>query len=128
MSRQPSVTEMRLNNTIACLTPTLALLDELSDTFGTPFVPAISHTTLSLISAVQNVKRNKVDCIQLLENVYQLLCAIINLHIKSEIKGNLDPATLDHVGKFTETLHKIHTFVEAQQDGSKIMRFFRHIE
>ncbi|KAJ7447013.1 hypothetical protein FB451DRAFT_1536773 [Mycena latifolia] len=137
MSRQPSVTEIRLNNIIACLNPTLALLDELSDTFGTPFVPAITNTTLSLISAVQlffctdmrqNVKRNKDDCIQLLENVYQLLYAIINLHIKSETKGSLDPATLDHVGKFTETLHKIHTSVEAQQDGSKIMRFFRQIE
>ncbi|KAJ7482452.1 hypothetical protein FB451DRAFT_1441711 [Mycena latifolia] len=128
MSRQPRVTEIRLNNIIACLTPALALLDELSDTFGTPFVPAISNTTLSLISAVQNVKRNKDDCVQLLENVYQLLCAIINLHIKSETKGSLDPATLDHVGKFTETLHKIHTFVEAQQDGSRIMHFFRQIE
>ncbi|KAJ7495086.1 hypothetical protein FB451DRAFT_1163820 [Mycena latifolia] len=128
MSRQPTITDIRLNNTIACLTPTLALLDELSDTFGTPFVPAISNTTLSLISAVQNVKRNKDDCIQLLENVYQLLCAIINLHIKSEIKGSLDPTALDHVGKFTETLHKIHTFVEAQQDRSKIMHFFRQTE
>ncbi|KAJ7434992.1 hypothetical protein FB451DRAFT_1194934 [Mycena latifolia] len=121
MSRQPSVTEIRLNNIIACLTPTLALLNELSDTFGTPFVPAISNTTVSLISAVQNVKRNKDDCIQLLENVYQLLYAIINLHIMSETKGSLEPATLDHVGKFTE-------FVEAQQDGSKIMHFFRQIE
>ncbi|KAJ7434997.1 hypothetical protein FB451DRAFT_1465774 [Mycena latifolia] len=128
MSRQPSVTEIRLNNIIACLTPTLALLNELSDTFGTPFVPAISNTTISLISAVQNIKRNKDDCVQLLENVYQLLNAIINLHIKSETKGSLDPATLDHVGKFTETLHKIHTFVEAQQDRNKILHFFRQIE
>ncbi|KAJ7440871.1 hypothetical protein FB451DRAFT_1442779 [Mycena latifolia] len=131
MSRQPSVTEIRLNNIISCLTPTLALLDELGDTFGTPFVPAISNTTLSLISALQNVKRNKDDCIQLLENVYQLLYVIINLHIKSETKGSLDPATLDHVGKFTDglrTLHKIHTFVEAQQDRRKIMHFFRQIE
>ncbi|KAJ7435001.1 hypothetical protein FB451DRAFT_1465777 [Mycena latifolia] len=131
MSRQSTITDIRLNNTIACLTPTLALLDELSDTFGTPFVPAISNTTLSLIRAVQDVKRSKDDCIQLLENVYQLLCAIISLHIKSETKGSLDPAMLDHVGKFTDllrTLHKIHTFVEAQQDGSKIMRFFHQIE
>ncbi|KAJ7462867.1 hypothetical protein FB451DRAFT_1494899 [Mycena latifolia] len=131
MSRQSTITDIRLNNTIACLIPTLALLDELSDTSGTPFVPAISNTTLSLIRAVQDVKRNKDDCIQLLENVYQLLSAIISLHIKSETKGSLDPATLDHVGKFTDllrTLHKIHTFVEAQQDGSKIMRFFRQIE
>ncbi|KAJ7460280.1 hypothetical protein FB451DRAFT_1181950 [Mycena latifolia] len=128
MSRRCSVAEIRLSNTIACLTPAIAPLNELSDSFGTPFVPAISNTTLSLITAVQSVKKNKDDCIQLLENVYQLLCAIVNLHIKSETKGNLPPATLGHVGKFTETLHKIHTFVEAQQDGSKIKSFFHQTE
>ncbi|KAJ7452318.1 hypothetical protein FB451DRAFT_1374162 [Mycena latifolia] len=128
MSPQPTVTDIRLNNTITCLAPVITLLNELSDAFGTPFVPAISNTTLSLITAVQNVKKNKEDCIKLLENVYQLLCAIINLHIKSETKGNLPPATLDHVGKFMETLHKIHTFVEAQQDGNKIKSFFHQTE
>ncbi|KAJ7455047.1 hypothetical protein FB451DRAFT_1516637, partial [Mycena latifolia] len=128
MSRKPTVSDIRLNNTITYLTPVVALLNELSDTFGTPFVPAISTTTLSLITMVQNVKKNKDDCIQLLENVYQLLCAIVNVHIKSETKGNLPPATLVHVGKFMETLHKIHTFVEAQQDGSKIKSFFRQTE
>ncbi|KAJ7482425.1 hypothetical protein FB451DRAFT_1441677 [Mycena latifolia] len=128
MSPQPTVTDIRLNNTITCLAPVITLLNELSDAFGTPFVPAISNTTLSLITAVQNVKKNREDCIQLLENVYQLLCAIVNLHIKSETKGNLPPATLDHVGKFMETLHKIHTFVEAQQDRSKIKPFFRQTQ
>ncbi|KAJ7482712.1 hypothetical protein FB451DRAFT_1442334 [Mycena latifolia] len=108
MSRQPPTADIRLNNTIACLNPAVALLNELSDAFGTPFLPAISNTTLSLITAVQNVKKNKEDCIQLLENVYQLLCTIVNLHIK--------------------TLHKIHAFVEAQQDGSKIKDFFRQTE
>ncbi|KAJ7445458.1 hypothetical protein FB451DRAFT_1412733 [Mycena latifolia] len=102
MSPQPTVTEIRLNNTITCLAPVITLLNELSDAFGTPFVPAISNTTLSLITAVQDVKKNKEDRIQLLENVYQLLCAIVNLHIKSETKGNLPPVTLDHVGKFME--------------------------
>ncbi|KAJ7487149.1 hypothetical protein FB451DRAFT_1535652 [Mycena latifolia] len=130
MSPQPTVTEIRLNNTITCLTPVITLLNELSDAFDTPFVPAISKTTLSLITAVQlaNVKKNQEDCIQLLENVYQLLCAIVNLHTESETMGNLPPATLDHVGKFTETLHKIHTFVEVQQDRSKIKSFFRQTE
>ncbi|KAJ7472532.1 hypothetical protein FB451DRAFT_1469264 [Mycena latifolia] len=128
MSHKPTVTDIRLNSTITYLTPVVALLNELSDTFGTPFVPAISTTTLSLITMVQNVKKNKDNCIQLLENIYQLLCAIVNLHIKSETKGNLSLATLHHVGKFTETLHKVHTFVEAQQDGSKIKYFFRQME
>ncbi|KAJ7462859.1 hypothetical protein FB451DRAFT_1494894 [Mycena latifolia] len=128
MSPRPTVTDIRLKNTITCLTPVVTLLDELSDAFGTPFVPAISNTSLSLITAVQNVKKNREDCIQLLENAYPVLCVIVNLHIKSETKGNLPPVALDHVGKFMETLHKIHTFVEAQQDGSKIKSFFRQTE
>ncbi|KAJ7466315.1 hypothetical protein FB451DRAFT_1485055, partial [Mycena latifolia] len=125
MSRQLSVAEIHLTNTIACLTPAVPLLNQLSDAFGTPFMPTISDTILSFITTVQNVKKNKEDCIKLLENVYQLLCGIINLHLKSEAKGNLPPATLKHVGKFTETLHKVHAFVEAQQDGNKIKSFFR---
>ncbi|KAJ7466390.1 hypothetical protein FB451DRAFT_1485262 [Mycena latifolia] len=128
MSRRTTLADIRLDNTIAYLTPVIALLNDLTDAFGTPFVPAISNTTLSLITAIQHVKKNKEDCIQLLEDVYRLLCAIVNLHLKSETKGNLPPATLIHIGKFTETLHKIHAFVEAQQDGSKFKYFFRQNE
>ncbi|KAJ7448589.1 hypothetical protein FB451DRAFT_1288975 [Mycena latifolia] len=115
MSHQPTVTEIRLHNTIACLTPAIALLNELSDNFGTAFVPVISTTTLSLMSAVQNVKKNKEECVQLMENVYQLLCAIVNLYIK-EIHEYDFPFV---------TLHKIHAFVEAQQVGSRLKHFFR---
>ncbi|KAF8144503.1 hypothetical protein K438DRAFT_1782785 [Mycena galopus ATCC 62051] len=35
---------------------------------------------------------------------------------------------LDNIGKFVETLHKIYTFVEAQQQGNKIMKFFHNHE
>ncbi|KAJ7495248.1 hypothetical protein FB451DRAFT_1121754 [Mycena latifolia] len=31
---------------------------------------------------------------------------------------------LDNLGKFTETLHRIHTFIEAEQEKSKIKHFF----
>ncbi|KAJ7910087.1 hypothetical protein B0H13DRAFT_1877134 [Mycena leptocephala] len=39
--------------------------------------------------------------------------------------GELPPSVLTHIAKFTETLHKIHTFVEAQQNGSRVKKFFR---
>ncbi|KAJ6473961.1 P-loop containing nucleoside triphosphate hydrolase protein, partial [Mycena vitilis] len=32
---------------------------------------------------------------------------------------------MDQIGKFTQTLHKVHSFVEAQQKGSKIKRLLR---
>ncbi|KAJ7142538.1 hypothetical protein C8R44DRAFT_924127 [Mycena epipterygia] len=123
----PTATQIRVKSIVACLAPTLTLLNELRD-FGIPFIPAMSSTTLSLITALQNVKRNKEECIQLMENIHGILYAIINLHIQSEATGILPPAMLDHVGSFAETLHKIHTFLEAQQDGNKIKFFFRQNE
>ncbi|KAJ7098271.1 P-loop containing nucleoside triphosphate hydrolase protein, partial [Mycena epipterygia] len=74
------------------------------------------------------MKRNKEECVQLMENIHKLLYAIANLHIKSETTGTLLPETLGHIGRFTETLLKIQTFAEAQQDGSKIKQFFRQSE
>ncbi|KAJ7834958.1 P-loop containing nucleoside triphosphate hydrolase protein [Mycena olivaceomarginata] len=40
----------------------------------------------------------------------------------------MPPEVLNHVGKFTEILHKIYVFVEAQQKGNKMKNFFRQGE
>jgi hypothetical protein len=53
MPRQPTVTETRLNNTLASLAYTLPLLKELNDAFGPPFVQTISNTIEALISMAQ---------------------------------------------------------------------------
>ncbi|KAJ7241304.1 hypothetical protein B0H12DRAFT_1133646 [Mycena haematopus] len=65
---------------------------------------------------------------QLMETLPQVLYAIIDLHIKSGALEFLPPAMLDYIGGFTETLHKIHTYIQAQQDGNKIKNFFRQAE
>ncbi|KAJ7143972.1 hypothetical protein C8R44DRAFT_724969 [Mycena epipterygia] len=128
MPHQATVTEIRLNNIISCLTPTVNLLNEVNTAFSTPFIHAISNTTLSLITAVQSVKRNRDECTCLMENIHEILYAIINLLVKSQTAGSLPPAILDRIGNFTETLHKIHIFIEGQQSGNKIKHFFRQSE
>ncbi|KAJ7705666.1 hypothetical protein B0H14DRAFT_3172948 [Mycena olivaceomarginata] len=119
MPRQATVTETRLNHTITSLISTLPLLKELNDAFGPPFVQTISNTIETLISMAQNVKHNKEECVWLMENINQVLYAIINLHLKSETFGSLPPATVDNIGKFAE-------FLEVQQGGSKIKHLFRN--
>jgi hypothetical protein len=74
-----------------------------------------------------------------------LLDAIVILHITSDADGELPIKVLDHVGKFTEyfscpfviyhtltkgirILHKIYTFVEAQQKGNRVKSFFHQGE
>ncbi|KAJ6472986.1 hypothetical protein C8R45DRAFT_874227, partial [Mycena sanguinolenta] len=60
-----------------------------------------------------------------MENIHGIIYAIVNAHLQSDPPGCLPPAMLERVGNFTETLHKIWTFVQAQQENSKIKYFFR---
>ncbi|KAJ7822898.1 hypothetical protein B0H14DRAFT_3146200, partial [Mycena olivaceomarginata] len=128
MPRQSTVTEIRLKNIKGCLTPALTLLKELNDAFAPPFIRPIANTIESLLDMVQNVKRNKDECAQLMENIHPVLYAIINLHLKAETVESLSPEMLDNIGKFMETLHKIYTFLEGQQDGNRFKYLFRNNE
>ncbi|KAJ7681536.1 hypothetical protein B0H14DRAFT_3678208 [Mycena olivaceomarginata] len=130
----PTVTQNRLDNVVICLTMTTNSLQIIADSMKTPFLGAIINTT-------QAVLKN----IQLLEQIHKLLDAIMILHIKSDAGGEMPVKVLDHVGKFTEycpcpleihytltteirILHKIYTFVEAQQKGNRVKSFFRQGE
>ncbi|KAJ7828599.1 hypothetical protein B0H13DRAFT_2289955 [Mycena leptocephala] len=99
-----------------------------NDNLNAPFLGAICNTTQSLLKNVQSVKQNKDDCTKLMEQTVDLLNAIIAVHITSDACAELPPSVLHDIGKFTSTLHKIHTFVEAQQTGSTLKRIFRQAE
>ncbi|KAJ7845093.1 hypothetical protein B0H13DRAFT_1908531 [Mycena leptocephala] len=139
MSPPPSPTHIRLNNIVTYLTLTANTVEILATTLATPFLEAISNTTQSLLKHVQImtanlsqlsqiIKQNKKICTELLEQTYKLLKAVLMVHVELETGGQLPPSVLNHMGKFTETLHKIHTFVEAQQNGSKVKNFFHQGE
>ncbi|KAJ7042195.1 P-loop containing nucleoside triphosphate hydrolase protein [Mycena alexandri] len=128
MPRQPTVNKVRLNNISKCVAITASSLDVLVDTLTIPGLEAISNTTQSLLELVQTVKQNKDECAELMEHTHELLKAIIGVYIKSDTGPELPPSILTEITRFTETLHKIHTFVEAQQTGSKIKKFFRQGE
>ncbi|KAJ7838345.1 hypothetical protein B0H13DRAFT_2419672 [Mycena leptocephala] len=128
MPPKVSTTQIRLNNITTCLMLTADTVEFLASSLNTPFLEAISNTTQSLLKNIQTVKQNKNNCTELLEEAYELLNAILMVHLKSDTGGALPPSMLSHIGKFTETLHKIHTFVEAQQKGSKVKSFFHQSE
>ncbi|KAF7333835.1 ATPase-AAA-core domain-containing protein [Mycena venus] len=99
---QPTIAKIRLNNVTTCLSATA--------------------------NTLESVKQNKNECVQLIEQTHGLLTAIIAVYIKSNTGGELPPSMLNQIGRFTETLHKICVFVEAQQNGSKLKKIFWHTE
>ncbi|KAJ6481615.1 hypothetical protein DFH09DRAFT_1292368 [Mycena vulgaris] len=64
----------------------------------------------------------------MLEQIHELLYAILRLHVNSDTGGELSPSMLKNVKNFTDILYKIHTFVEAQEEKSRIKQFFRQGE
>ncbi|KAJ7111248.1 hypothetical protein C8R44DRAFT_883073 [Mycena epipterygia] len=119
-------TDKRLQNLISYLTPAVTLLNELHDGFGTPFIPVISNTTLSLIAALQTMKWNKDECVRLMENIHELLYTIVDLHIKSETEGTLPPAILHDIGKFAEYYFPFTCYKSMY--GNKLKYLFRQSE
>ncbi|KAJ7205248.1 hypothetical protein GGX14DRAFT_397792 [Mycena pura] len=128
MPRQSRIEQNVLGNLVNAFGPAVAVLNDIHDAFGSPFVSMIANTTLSLLTMLENVKRNKAECAQLMADIHGLLYAIINLHLTSETVGSLAPAVLEDIGKFAQTLQKIHAFFGAQQDGTKIKHFFKQTE
>ncbi|KAJ7762611.1 hypothetical protein B0H16DRAFT_1529405 [Mycena metata] len=143
MPRSLATTEARLRTLSACITITLNTLDVLLDTLNISGPRHLSDITRSLLEVVQTVKQDKNDA-ELMEHIHQLLSAILNVYIKSDTGVELSPSILNQIAKFTEcfyifvpiciadlaysrTLHKIHTFVEAQS-GSRVKIFFRQGE
>ncbi|KAJ7457498.1 hypothetical protein FB451DRAFT_1509813 [Mycena latifolia] len=124
MPLSATAAQSRLDNVVPPLNAAVATLNVVSEHLQTPFLQPITNTLHSLLTAVQTcqtVKRNQDECAQMLEQIHELLYAIIWIHVKSDTGGELSPAML-------ETLHKIHTFVEAEQEKSKIKQFFRQGE
>ncbi|KAJ7620734.1 hypothetical protein DFH06DRAFT_64116 [Mycena polygramma] len=117
-----SVTQIRLNNIKNCLAATADSFEALASGLKEPFLEGISYTTKTLLKNVETIKQNKDECVQLLEQTHELLNAVLVTHIKSDTGVDLAPDVLDQIGKFTQTLHKVHSFVEGQQKGSKIKR------
>ncbi|KAJ7737946.1 hypothetical protein B0H16DRAFT_100770 [Mycena metata] len=128
MPRQPTITQVRLNNISKCVAITANTFDVLVDTLKISGLEAISNTIQSLLKLVQTIKQDKHECAELMEHTHKLLNAIITVYIKSDTGPELAPSTLNQIIKFTETLHKVHTFAEAQQDGRKMKKLFRHGE
>ncbi|KAF8199754.1 hypothetical protein K438DRAFT_1966123 [Mycena galopus ATCC 62051] len=118
--------------------------DIAADSGQVPFLGAVASLTLSIVKSVELLKSNKRECLQMVENIHEILCALIKLYSKSQMDGILPPrcymisrnlqgissaslifsGDLEHIS----TLQKIYAFVEAQQGMGKIKRLLKQAD
>ncbi|KAJ7063926.1 hypothetical protein C8F01DRAFT_1367382 [Mycena amicta] len=118
----------RLDGTLAYLRVAASTLGDMASAFGTPFMQTIANTTGSLITAVQNVRRNKSECIEMMEHVQDIIAVIFELELDSGSQESLDPQALSNLGQFTETLHKLYAFMHTRQQTNRLTQFLRQNE
>ncbi|KAF7357072.1 hypothetical protein MSAN_01301200 [Mycena sanguinolenta] len=120
--------ETRLGNLKICFTVVTETLGVLVQTVDAPFMKTIHLTTQSISQMIGNIKKNKQDCAELLEQVYSLLNSIITVFLESETGCDLPLSTMDNIGQLAGTLHNIHDYIKGQREGHHIKNLFRQSE
>ncbi|KAJ7779586.1 hypothetical protein B0H16DRAFT_1710865 [Mycena metata] len=100
-------------------------LQEITGLTTVPLLASMGTLTLSILNCVEPMTANKEDCLEMVENIYEILSAVIHLYSQNETGGVLPPALLYDIAKFTETLQNIYTFLATQQRMGAIKRFFK---
>ncbi|KAJ7094429.1 hypothetical protein C8R44DRAFT_749604, partial [Mycena epipterygia] len=111
MPHQPIATDNRLNGIVTSLSPIVPLLNELSGVFGASFLEAISNTTVSLMTAVQNEMNSlRKDCQTGLEKALKVFKVDIGLIIANNVA---------EIQKMTHLMHKeLLELIENFSDGT----------
>ncbi|KAJ6617666.1 hypothetical protein B0H10DRAFT_1948170 [Mycena sp. CBHHK59/15] len=118
----------RLDKMIRYMTLAVSTAAGIADSAQVPFLGSSATLCQSILESVQKqtVKSNKDECIQMVENIHETLCLIIDLYTTSQTNGVLPPALLYDIGKFAETLQKVYTFIRGQQGMRKIKKIFKY--
>ncbi|KAF7326674.1 AAA domain-containing protein [Mycena venus] len=114
------------NSFIQRATVAAATLKQFSEIQSTPYLKVVAGVALLIFETVRSVKTNKEECAALVEQIYQIICAIIDL--TAETSTSLSLVLLDAMAKFAETLQKIESFMRTQQDKGRLKRFLRQQE
>ncbi|KAJ7692994.1 hypothetical protein B0H17DRAFT_1060543 [Mycena rosella] len=102
-------------------------LRDIADASPIPFLRTIAAVSLSILTMAETARTNKEECMRMVSQIDELLSVILHLCTDSE-GGGMSPSTLHNIGKLADTLQKIHSFVQAQQNTSRFKRLFRHGE
>ncbi|KAJ7257427.1 hypothetical protein C8J57DRAFT_1235144 [Mycena rebaudengoi] len=95
-----------------------------------PFLGSTVALSLSILKCIETTGLNKDKYVEIMEQIHEILCSIVQLHSSSEMKGVLPTALLCDIAKFTETLEKLFTILNGQQKGTlgKIKGIFKQPE
>ncbi|KAJ7209929.1 hypothetical protein C8J57DRAFT_1733705 [Mycena rebaudengoi] len=123
-------TTANFKNLIQYTTLAATTAKNIGETTQVPFLVSTATLSFSSLKCIETTRSNKEDHVEIMEQIHEILCIIVQLHSTSEIKGVLPTALLYDIAKYTEALEKLFTVLNGQQKGTlgKIKGLFRQPE
>ncbi|KAJ7218194.1 hypothetical protein C8J57DRAFT_1598276 [Mycena rebaudengoi] len=123
-------TTANFKNLIQYTTLAATTAKNIGETTQVPFLCSTAALCLSILKCIETTRSNKEDHAEIMEQIHEILCIIVQLHSTSDIKGVLPTALLYDIAKFTEALQKLFMVLNGQQKGTlgKIKGLFRQPE
>ncbi|KAJ7742724.1 hypothetical protein DFH07DRAFT_925515 [Mycena maculata] len=101
---------------------------DIAESAHVPFLVSVAVLSLSITKNVQLLKANREECFRMVEQIHEILCAIVKQYSNLQMDGVLPPKLLHDIGNFAQTLQKLHVFIEAQQRMGKIRQFIKQLD
>ncbi|KAJ7187476.1 hypothetical protein GGX14DRAFT_611402 [Mycena pura] len=120
----------RLDKLVQYTTVTATTVSDIAGNANVPFLEAAATGTTAILNTVQAYRdrSNEEQVTTMLEQIHEVLCAIIHLYVDCQTDGVLPPALSYDIVKFTETQQKIYGFMKSQQGIGKIKKFFKQFD
>ncbi|EJD39068.1 hypothetical protein AURDEDRAFT_187528 [Auricularia subglabra TFB-10046 SS5] len=117
-----SSTGGKADTALAAASLAFRALREVADGLNIPYAKGIAGLAVLITDSVQLVTTNREACERLADHVCQVVVAIIN---QMSGKENISPQLKFNIQQLTDTLQKIHKFVQEQAKRTYFSRFIR---
>ncbi|KAJ7253210.1 hypothetical protein C8J57DRAFT_1722576 [Mycena rebaudengoi] len=119
-----------VENLLQYITLAATTIKNIAETAKVPFLGSTAVLCLSVTKSIETTKSNKEKYIEIMKQIHEILCIIVQVHSSSEIRGVFPTALLYDIAKFTEALEKLFTVLNGQKKGTlgKIKGLFRQPE
>ncbi|KAJ7480777.1 hypothetical protein FB451DRAFT_1556305, partial [Mycena latifolia] len=114
-----------LLNATAPGTMRLSTARDLAVASKVPFLGLAASSSLSIMEKIKAMNSSKNEYIELVEQIHELMSAVLTVYQTTQIDGILPPAVLHDISKFAECLNNIDSCLKAQQGFGRIRRLLK---
>ncbi|KAJ7056319.1 hypothetical protein C8F01DRAFT_1311089 [Mycena amicta] len=96
-----------------------------------PYLETAAGLSLLVLDGARRVRANRAQCIQLVEQIHEVLCALVTLcgGAGGDVPTlSLSLGMLHSISQLTETLQQAHAYVSAQADTGMFKRIIKQAE